>query len=539
MAFVIFSLAACQPQNKENTEVDLASYERVNANTNPNADKILALYAYGMAITQSYDCTNPASWYYQGSMHAVPPRDSITGDTDSLCHPYDSGNTFRAWNSCPHMYRTDKQLNFLTWHRLYIYYYERNIRYQIANGGGQLPGLGEEVANQFSLPYWDYTNYPLMTKPFAQKTIDYEKVHLSRNPLFELGRSKTLMAGQPIDYKSKDSIAINVNDTVRNLCLNTMKQALDYDKLLALNDVSEFSRGLEDRLHNVMHDYIGGAVDSIDKRGRIYNRIYQNAKSGYGLMGQIPSAGFDPIFFLHHSNVDRLFAAWEALYGPISIEDMNTYGGTAVWEDSIRHIYQFWDSPTNSWITYSSMQEMLDAAHAVDYSYESLPAMIEEVKSQKRKALIRQIVHEKEMLQPKLLNEIGEAFKMSLSNTKAMTNANSRYTMEVDLSFGKNMFQQLVIFSLPPGFDWNACDLDSDYIHGVCAFFGSTHEMHAGMHGNMEPGQEFSHKLLVDVTHAVKNLSVDVKQLEVYIVPLNSENGPDFYVTKLRLYEHQ
>jgi hypothetical protein len=318
-----------------------------------------------------------------------------------------------------------------------------------------------------------------------------------------------------------------------------MKQALDYDKLLALNDVSEFSRGLEDRLHNVMHDYIGGAVDSIDKRGRIYNRIYQNAKSGYGLMGQIPSAGFDPIFFLHHSNVDRLFAAWEALYGPISIEDMNTYGGTAVWEDSIRHIYQFWDSPTNSWITYSSMQEMLDAAHAVDYSYESLPAMIEEVKSQKRKALIRQIVHEKEMLQPKLLNEIGEAFKMSLSNTKAMTNANSRYTMEVDLSFGKNMFQQLVIFSLPPGFDWNACDLDSDYIHGVCAFFGSTHEMHAGMHGNMEPGQEFSHKLLVDVTHAVKNLSVDVKQLEVYIVPLNSENGPDFYVTKLRLYEHQ
>lgn len=38
-------------------------------------------------------------------------------------------------------------------------------------------------------------------------------------------------------------------------------------------------------------------------------------------------AGFDPVFWLHHANVDRLFAMWQALY-PDSyiVPTVNTYG---------------------------------------------------------------------------------------------------------------------------------------------------------------------------------------------------------------------
>lgn len=38
-------------------------------------------------------------------------------------------------------------------------------------------------------------------------------------------------------------------------------------------------------------------------------------------------AGFDPIFWLHHANVDRLFAMWQAVY-PESyiIPTVNPYG---------------------------------------------------------------------------------------------------------------------------------------------------------------------------------------------------------------------
>lgn len=38
-------------------------------------------------------------------------------------------------------------------------------------------------------------------------------------------------------------------------------------------------------------------------------------------------AGFDPIFWLHHANVDRIFALWQALYPDSYITPtVNAYG---------------------------------------------------------------------------------------------------------------------------------------------------------------------------------------------------------------------
>lgn len=534
-------LVNCGPaENKTTTEVvEEVEYERINADTNPDADNVLELYAYGMAVTQALECTDPASWYYQGSMHSVPPRNEIEGDTVKLCIPYDSISPLRGWNSCPHMYPTHQQLNFLTWHRLYIYYYERNIRYHIANGGSGYPGLGDSIANKFSLPYWDYTNQGDIPEPFTEKSYTYKSVKLAENPLYEVGRSTTLMKGEPIDYNSTDSIAITLADgSVKNLCIKTMKQALDYNDFLSLPDVSEFSRGMEDRLHNVMHDYIGGAVDSVDIANVLYNRIYQSSKSGFGLMGQIPSAGFDPIFFLHHANIDRMFAGWEAAYGPITIEDMNTYAGA--W-DSISHIYQFWDTPTNSWVTYNSMQEMLDAAHAIDYTYEQLPTVNKKMLSAQQKSKTAQVIHREIKKAPEVLSEVGKPYQLPLANAKALKSDGGevRYTLEVELKFSKNMFQQLAVFSIPSDMDWNACDLDEAYVHGITAVFGSTHPMehHGHAMGAIVKGQEYSHKYIFDVTDAVRELPAG-EPLKVYVVPMNTQNGPDFYLTALHLYEH-
>ncbi|MBL6448504.1 tyrosinase family protein [Fulvivirga sp. 29W222] len=538
-SFILFSCGPKESNTDTNETVMEVGYERVNANTNANADKVLDLYAYGMAITKGLKCTDPASWYYQGSMHSVPPRDEIEGPTVELCAPYNSIAPLKAWNSCPHMYPTHQQLNFLTWHRLYIYYYERNIRHHIANGGAGLPGLGDSIASQFSLPYWDYTDQGEMPKPFTQESYSFETVKLAKNPLYEIGRSPTLMKQLPIDYNSTDSIAVTLPDgSVKNLCIKTMQQALDISDFLSLPDVSEFSRGLEDRLHNVMHDYIGGAVDSLDLTHDLYNRIYQSTKSGFGLMGQIPSAGFDPIFFLHHANVDRMFAAWEATYGPITIEDMNTYAGK--W-DSIKHIYQFWDTPTDSWVTYNSMQEMLDAAHDIDYTYEQLPTVPQKMLSAKQKAKATQLLHEEVKKMPEVLDEVGKPHAIPLVKAQGLkANAGEvRYTIEVNLKFGRNMFQQLAVFSIPSNMDWNACNLDDAFVHGITAVFGSTHPMeHAGHSmGAMVNGQEFSHTFVFDVTEAVRKLPAG-EALEVYVVPMNTKNGPDFYLTEIKLYEH-
>ena len=84
-----------------------------------------------------------------------------------------------------------------------------------------------------------------------------------------------------------------------------------------------------------------------DTRGASYNSLENVHNAIHALVGNgghmsfVPYAGFDPIFWLHHANVDRLFAIWQAIhpdsyttpepdaYGtytnaPGGVEDVNT-----------------------------------------------------------------------------------------------------------------------------------------------------------------------------------------------------------------------
>ncbi len=58
----------------------------------------------------------------------------------------------------------------------------------------------------------------------------------------------------------------------------------------------------------------------------MHNSIH-NSIGGYGHMGYLEVAAFDPVFWLHHANVDRLFAIWQALNPDSYIEPTrNAYG---------------------------------------------------------------------------------------------------------------------------------------------------------------------------------------------------------------------
>ena len=59
-----------------------------------------------------------------------------------------------------------------------------------------------------------------------------------------------------------------------------------------------FSSFLEQQLHDTMHDTFGGPGTKT---------AYPNG----GTMSWVPSSGFDPIFFLHHCQVDRLYTLWQ------------------------------------------------------------------------------------------------------------------------------------------------------------------------------------------------------------------------------------
>ncbi|MDH5609483.1 MAG: hypothetical protein OEY56_08385, partial [Cyclobacteriaceae bacterium] len=129
--------------------------------------------------------------------------------------------------------------------------------------------------------------------------------------------------------------------------------------------------------------------------------------------------------------------------------------------------------------------------------------------------------------------------RLSLSAAKSADGETSaRYTVEVDVHFGQDMLQQVLALSLPDDMDWNACELDQNWIHGVSAVFGSTHPMAHASATMPTAGREYAHKLLFDVTHAVKNRKAGADGFNLYLIPLNTENGLDFYLTGITLYEH-
>lgn len=67
----------------------------------------------------------------------------------------------------------------------------------------------------------------------------------------------------------------------------------------------------------------------------IHNNIHAQVGGSGGQMADLSLAGFDPLFWLHHANVDRIFALWQALNPdltvtpyPSNIGSFSTPGGT-------------------------------------------------------------------------------------------------------------------------------------------------------------------------------------------------------------------
>ncbi|SJL09926.1 related to Tyrosinase [Armillaria ostoyae] len=73
-----------------------------------------------------------------------------------------------------------------------------------------------------------------------------------------------------------------------------------------------------------------------------------------GHMGDGAVAGFDPIFFLHHANVDRMLSLWSALHPTVWVSEGPATGGTFTVPantpvDAKTSLTPFWDSPSGYW----------------------------------------------------------------------------------------------------------------------------------------------------------------------------------------------
>ncbi|MFI8192074.1 tyrosinase family protein [Streptomyces sp. NPDC085946] len=229
-------------------------------------DDRLLWYARAVRAMRSKPETDPGSWLFQANIH---------GTRDGRQHP--------EWNNCPH-----GGWFFLPWHRAYLLCFEAIVRRVVRD---ELNG-----PDDWSLPYWNYTRVTngdpdspesraCRRLPGAFLTPDWPDDETGGNPLFLAagpeGRDRDAAGGMSIGWPE-----VNPHRAMQAPHFTGVTQfgsADTGDRLIHLNGGG--SGLLEMQPHNLLHGFVGG------------------------VMSQFFSPQ-DPVFWLHHANIDRLWAAW-------------------------------------------------------------------------------------------------------------------------------------------------------------------------------------------------------------------------------------
>jgi tyrosinase len=234
-------------------------------------DPALLWYAKAVGEMKKRRAKDPTSWKYQAAIHGFTLdrqfsaskywRKWIRNDTLPGSHEQ---QTF--WAQCQH-----GSWYFLPWHRIYLGYFEMIVASIVGKLGGP---------PDWALPYWNYDHSKrgILPAAFRQRTLPDG----STNPLYESVRDagndgKPFLEGVDVTHAFSESSFEGV----------AHGGPPGFGGAATRFHHSGGSHGaLEHQPHDMVHDYVGG------------------------LMGDPDTAGYDPIFWLHHANIDRLWEAW-------------------------------------------------------------------------------------------------------------------------------------------------------------------------------------------------------------------------------------
>jgi tyrosinase len=154
---------------------------------------------------------------------------------------------------------------FLPWHRAYLYFFERALRDQVDNAG---------------LVWWDWRRKAGQRDPippaYAQRNVAG-----ARNPLYAARVSdEALRQGRRSGLRLPPTTRRRPGDQ------RLLPTPDEVTRALERRDFLDFNSEVEE-LHNRIHVWVGEH------------------------MSQVPYASFDPIFWGHHTMIDRLWRIWQ------------------------------------------------------------------------------------------------------------------------------------------------------------------------------------------------------------------------------------
>jgi len=232
----------------------------------PEGRDMLRIFAEGVGKMMALPEADPRGWAYQWRVHAVPDDRSKASE---LARLYPDGSdpdrvlAQQVWDTCEAHFDPLRVNFFLPWHRMHLVAFERLVR--------SVTG-----APRFTMPYWNYTDPDRRALPAQFRSPDDPLW----KPLFRADRNHGVNDGRPIDQVGEAPLGLNA------MMSSVYADTLDGDAGLCAN--------LDNAPHSAVHVDVG------------------TRKKG---MGAVSWAANDPIFWLHHCNIDRIWASWNRAGG--------------------------------------------------------------------------------------------------------------------------------------------------------------------------------------------------------------------------------
>jgi tyrosinase-like protein/polyphenol oxidase-like protein len=230
-------------------------------------DAVTTGYAKAVAEMRRRPADDPTSWDYQIALHATRADTPPGAD----------------WNYCQH-----ESWFLLPWHRMYTYFFEQIARKVVVSQGGP---------KDWALPYWNYSaggQASTLPPAFRLPTWNVDGTD-QPNPLYTSHRAPGI----------NDGAALPPN-------LVSFEGAFSFTNFTDLpapgfgggrapaTQFSRFPGALDGVPHGTVHGLVGGPTGGDCEQG---------------WMSDPYCSPRDPVFWVHHTNIDRLWVNWLARGG--------------------------------------------------------------------------------------------------------------------------------------------------------------------------------------------------------------------------------
>lgn len=229
----------------------------------PMGQVMLKIFADGVRTMQALPANDPNSWMWQWYTHFVDGTTNKNAELDRIFGTASSparSLAMETWNTCQ-SHAGQNSSHFLPWHRMFVLFFEGMVR--------QVTGRPD-----FTLPYWNYTS----PDP-AKRGVLPAAFRMPGDPvygvLYRPNRSARANDGSPI-HEAQPSDVMDISSQMALPNYNTS------------GAVQGFCRAIDSSIHGRIHVLVGTSSN----------------------MGSVSYAGRDPLFWVHHSNIDRIWASW-------------------------------------------------------------------------------------------------------------------------------------------------------------------------------------------------------------------------------------